>query len=254
MSETPEPEQTDSPSPARAGRPNRSPPPGFRIGLIFHGIGTPARSLPPGEAPYWLDIALFETILDRIVAAPLREAFQLSFDDGNASDHLLALPRLLDRGLVADFFVLSGRIGQPGSLDRAQVLALQAAGMRIGSHGVGHNDLRRLPDADLHRELESSRLALEALCGRPVTALGIPFGSYDRRVLRAAKAAGYVEVHSSDRGRSDPAHFLRPRTSLRGDMSMAEIGAVLSGRLGPMSWMRRAVGMARRQWLGPRSR
>lgn len=221
--------------------------PASHIGLIFHGIGPAGRILEPGEAPYWLETAVFESILDRIAASPQRESFSLSFDDGNASDHDIALPRLLARGLTADFFVLSGRIGQPGSLSPGQVLALQAAGMRIGSHGIGHRDLRRLSDGDLADELETSRETLEGLCGRPVTALGIPFGSYDRRVLKAARRAGYTEAYSSDRGRSRPDRFLRPRSSLRQDMSATQIDVVLSGRLGPVAWLRRAAGMARRQ-------
>ena len=49
-----------------------------------------------GEAPYWISELMFETILDRVAAAPAR--YRLSFDDGNASDHDIALPRLLARG------------------------------------------------------------------------------------------------------------------------------------------------------------
>ena len=219
------------------------------IGLIFHGIGTPGRTLEPGEQPYWLDTATFETILDRIAASPLRRTFRLSFDDGNASDHDIALPRLAARGLTADFFVLTGRIGQPGSLSADQVLALQSAGMRIGSHGIGHLDLRLLDDPALAEELSASRQALEQICGRPVTALGIPFGAYDRRVLQAVRAAGYEEAFSSDRGRMRPGAFPAPRTSLVAGMTSQALEATLAGRLSPLVRLRRAAGRAKRRWF-----
>jgi peptidoglycan/xylan/chitin deacetylase (PgdA/CDA1 family) len=220
-----------------------------RIGLIFHGIGTPGRALEPGEAPYWVSLAQFEDILDRIAAAPDPQVFQVTFDDGNVSDHDIALPRLRDRGLTADFFVLSGRIDQPGSLSQAQILSLQAADQRIGSHGIGHRNLRQLDDAALAQELSQSRAALERVCRRPITALGIPFGLYDARVLRAARRAGYAVAYSSDRGPMCPTAFLRPRTSFRGDMTPDQIAAVLSARLSPMASLRRTLGMARRRWL-----
>jgi peptidoglycan/xylan/chitin deacetylase (PgdA/CDA1 family) len=221
------------------------------IGIIFHGIGTPARALEPGEAPYWISVEMFEDILDRVAASPLRDRIRLSFDDGNASDHEIALPRLVARGLTADFFVLSGRIDAPGSLSAAQIRALDAAGMGVGSHGVAHRDWRRIPQAEMEAEVTESRAAIAAVLGRPltgavtgaVTGAGIPFGSYDGRVLAALRRAGYTAAWSSDRGRMDPAAFLRPRTSVQAGMGEAEVAALLTGRLPLRRWLRRAVAM-----------
>lgn len=219
---------------------------GQGIGIIFHGIGTPGRALEPGEAPYWISVAMFEQILDRVAASPLRDRIRLSFDDGNASDHDVALPRLVARGLTADFFVLSGRIDAPGSLTAAQIRALAEAGMGVGSHGIAHRDWRRIPQAEMEAEVTRSRAAIAAVLGRPVTEAGIPFGSYDGRVLAALRRAGYSAAWSSDRGRMDPAAFLRPRTSVQAGMGEAEIAAVLTGRLAPLRRLRRALAMWRR--------
>ena len=218
-----------------------------QIGLIFHGIGTPARRMEAGEAPYWVSVAQFETVLDLIARQPLPERFRISFDDGNISDHDIALPRLTAHRLRADFFVLSGRIGQPGSLDRDHVRALQRAGMTIGSHGVAHRDWRRLDDAGLAEELRASRICLEAIIGVPVTTAGIPFGSYDRRVLQALRGAGYQAAYSSDRGEMDPTAFLRPRTSITAAMGPGEIAAILAGQMSPIARLRRVIGMARKR-------
>jgi peptidoglycan/xylan/chitin deacetylase (PgdA/CDA1 family) len=205
--------------------------PDHAIGVLFHGIGTPGRALEPGEAPYWISVETFEDVLDRVAASRLRERIQLSFDDGNASDHDIALPRLLQRGLTADFFVLAGRIDTPGSLSAAQIRAMAAAGMGIGSHGVAHLDWRSLSDAELEAEAAGSRDLIGQVLGRPVTTAGIPFGSYDDRVLTALRRAGYEAVYSSDRGLMDPTAFLRPRNSVRAGLRPRQITALVEGRL-----------------------
>lgn len=215
--------------------------------LNVHGIGAPARTLEPGEAPYWITAAFFEQVLDAVLAQPHPDRIGLTFDDGNASDHAIALPALQARGLRAHFFVLGGRIGQPGSLDAGQIRDLQAAGMEIGSHGIAHLRWDRLAPAALKEELEVSRALLEEICARPVRAAGIPFGAYNARVLRAIAAAGYASAWSSDGGPMRPDAFLRPRTSLRAAMTAADVDALVSGRESPGRRLRRSLAVARKR-------
>src|SRR3954467_1757965 len=113
------------------------------VNLCFHGIGQPDRALEPDEAQYWIDVDQFESLLTEAARNP---SIQLSFDDGNASDASVALPALVARGLTATFFVIAGRLGQPGSLTVGDVRALADAGMTIGSHGM-HQRAWRSPDA-----------------------------------------------------------------------------------------------------------
>ncbi|WP_425082419.1 polysaccharide deacetylase family protein [Ruegeria arenilitoris] len=219
------------------------------IGINFHGIGDPKRNLEPGEAPYWITHAQFENVLDRIAASPDPTAYVITFDDGNQSDHDIALPALVARGLTARYFVLTGRIGHPGSLNTKHIRALQEAGMTIGSHGIAHVAWPTLADDALTRELCDSRSQLEDICNQPVTEAGIPFGRYDARVMRALRAAHYTAVWSSDGGRMKQDAFLRPRTSLRGDMSEAMIDSVLAGQMSLRRRLRRTLGMMRRRWV-----
>ncbi len=219
------------------------------IGINFHGIGAPDRDLEPGEAPYWLSADQFQYVIGQIAVAPDPAGFTITFDDSNLSDHDIALPALAARGLQARFFVLTGRIGQPGSLDAPHVRALSDAGMTIGSHGINHIAWPGLSDADLEKELRSSRARLEDICGYQITEAGIPFGRYDARVLRALRAAGYTAVWSSDGGLFRHQAFLRPRTSLRGDMTQNDIRAILAGRMSRPQKLRRMIGMTRRRWM-----
>ncbi len=216
-----------------------------QIGVIFHGIGAPVRRLESGETPYWISVERFEAMLDAI--AMDRKRYRITFDDGNLSDHAIALPRLLERGLRAEFFVLTGRIGQSGSLGPQEIADLLAAGMGIGSHGVAHRDWCTLSAAALRVELEESKAVLEQLCDRPVIKAGIPFGSWNARVLRALRRAGYESAWSSDGGWMCNDAFLRPRRSVRSDMDEATLRDLLSGRIGLIRKLRRGFSMTLRR-------
>ncbi len=212
---------------------------GSRIGLIFHGIGTPGRALERGEERYWISKDHFTTVLDVLAGDPAR--YYVSFDDGNRSDALIALPQLQARGLKADFFVLTGRIGQRGSLGPEEIRALDAAGMGVGSHGIAHIDWKLASDALLAEELLTSRQALAGLLRREIGSAAIPFGSYDGRTLRALRQAGYSEVYSSDGGWMEEPSWPRPRASIRSGMSAAEQARILAGDLSIGQRLRRQL-------------
>jgi peptidoglycan/xylan/chitin deacetylase (PgdA/CDA1 family) len=182
------------------------------VNLTFHGVGRPARAVSEGEGLYWLKEDLFLHVLDRIAE---REDVRLSFDDGNPSDVEIAVPALLERGLEASFFIVGGRIGEPGFLTRAGVRALAESGMTVGSHGMHHRSWRRMTPPDLDAEINASRALLEDIVERPVELAACPFGHYDRAALRALRRAGYQRVFTSDGGSVRPGSWLQPRNSLR---------------------------------------
>lgn len=188
------------------------------LNLTVHGIGPAPRPLDPGEDTTWVTVEQFEQVLDAVAG---RDDVRITFDDGNASDVEIALPRLLERGLTAEFFVLAGLLGEPGRLDAEGVRALAGAGMRIGSHGWAHRDWRRLTAEQADEEIVESSRVLGGLTGRPVARVAVPFGSYDRRVLRRLRGAGLSRVYTSDGGRARPDAWLQARTSLRHDLDAA---------------------------------
>jgi peptidoglycan/xylan/chitin deacetylase (PgdA/CDA1 family) len=173
--------------------------------------GTPQRGLEAGEQDVWVSRDQFVALLDRVQA---RRDVTITFDDGNASDVEYALPALQERGLTATFFVVAGRLGYPGFLDADDVLALADAGMEIGCHGMRHRPWRGLDDAALHQELVDAKAVLENVVGRPLTRAACPFGSYDRRVLRTLRRAGYAHVFTSDRGTTRATAFVQARNSI----------------------------------------
>ena len=215
--------------------------------LNFHGVGTPGRDLEPGEAPYWIAADVFAEIAARVAARA--EPIGITFDDGNASDLEICAPILARHGLTAEIFVLSDRTGQPGSLSAADLVALREMGMTIGTHGAAHIDWRKTDDAALNRELTEARALIAEAAGAPVEAAAIPFNAYDARVLKALKAAGYARVYASDGVPARAGVWPIPRTSIRADMDMDAVDAILAGKLPPLLRARRALGMMKRRML-----
>jgi peptidoglycan/xylan/chitin deacetylase (PgdA/CDA1 family) len=187
-----------------------------RFFLNFHGLGDPARPIDGGERPYWLPVSVFRETLDRVPEFKARGIdLEFTFDDGNLSDIAHAVPLLAERGRTAGFFVLAGRIDQPGSLSVAQIREMSEAGMTIGSHGWDHVDWRQASPDELRRELADSRARIEDAAGLAVTAAAVPFGLFDARVVAAAKAAGYSRIFTSSGGFTYSVRGLIPRTSPR---------------------------------------
>ncbi len=203
--------------------------------LAVHGIGRPARQLDPGEDERWLTVEQFDDVLD--VAE--RDDVHLTFDDGNESDVEIALPRLLDRGLTAEFFPLAGRLGQRGYLDREGLRELVRAGMEIGSHGWEPRDWRRLDDRHARRELTDAPKLLGDLCGQPVRRYSLPFGAYDKRVLERLRQAGATRVYTSDGGAAERDGWLQARTELRHDLDGDWLEGVLEGSHRRPHWVTR---------------
>jgi peptidoglycan/xylan/chitin deacetylase (PgdA/CDA1 family) len=201
----------------------------------FHGVGPPPRALDPGEDEVWMSAERFREALDVIAQA---EDVEITFDDGNDSDVAVALPELRTRGLRATFFVVVERIGRPGFLSWDGVHALAAAGMSIGSHGARHVPWRRLDGAGLDEELAGSRRAIEEALGSEVHEAAVPFGAYDRRVLSAARRAGYERVLTSDGGRARRGAWLQPRTSLGPAHDADAVRRVLAGESAPRRGLR----------------
>lgn len=209
--------------------------------LTFHGLGEAPNAVTHSERKVWVPVEWLEAIID---ALP-RHGVGLAFDDGNASDVEQALPALVQRETTARFFPLTGRIGAAGYLRAEDISKLSAAGMAIGSHGCHHRDWRTLGDRELHEELAVSRRTLAGIVGNDITEAACPFGSYDRRVLRALHAAGYRRVFNSDGGTGSVGSWLSPRTTVSRDLplqrwlDLARAGA--HGRPGPVLLGKRLV-------------
>lgn len=76
----------------------------------------------------------------------------------------------------------------------AQLRDMHDGGMEIGSHGVRHRMLAKMPREDMRAELAASREAITREVGVAPLAVSYPVGgvdAYDDAVLDAARATGY---------------------------------------------------------------
>jgi peptidoglycan/xylan/chitin deacetylase (PgdA/CDA1 family) len=123
----------------------------------------------------------------------------LTFDDGHASHRKYAAPALSRFGLRATFFVTAGWTGNRiGFMNGTELRELAALGHDIESHGWSHTLLTMCSSGELAAELRRSKSSLEDVLGRPVDAISIPGGRWNRRVLEQCAAEGYRRVFTSD--------------------------------------------------------
>ena len=128
------------------------------------------------------------------------KAVALTFDDGGLDNYTVAFPILKQRGLTATFFVITKTVGSKGQMGWDQLGEMAQAGMSIQSHTYSHPGLTGVSDARLRSELGDSRTTIEQELKQPVYVVAYPAGDYDTRVIKAAKAAGYVMGAATDHG------------------------------------------------------
>jgi peptidoglycan/xylan/chitin deacetylase (PgdA/CDA1 family) len=124
----------------------------------------------------------------------------LTFDDGFADFHDVALPLLREHGFTATLYVTSGWVagrgrrcrGAPsGMLSWDQLRSVASAGIEIGGHSLSHPQLDQLPPESLRQELTWCKSEIEDQLGTPVTGVAYPFGYSSRLVRATAACVGY---------------------------------------------------------------
>jgi peptidoglycan/xylan/chitin deacetylase (PgdA/CDA1 family) len=153
----------------------------------------------------------------------------LTFDDGFAGLHDHAMATLRRYRLPATVFLVAQTLTDAGqrvdwvdtppdhqltTLNKDQVLQMQAAGVDFQSHSYAHLDLTSLSFDDCVRDLRDSREVLESLLGRAVPFLAYPRGLHDQGVRAAAERAGYSHAFTLPEGPEQPGPYAVPRVGL----------------------------------------
>ncbi|MFO8061328.1 MAG: polysaccharide deacetylase family protein [bacterium] len=145
--------------------------------------------------------------LDRLIEERKDKEIAVFFDDAYEDVYEKAFPIMKDRDLRGAVCPVAGFIGRkndwdrgPGSfrhMDGKQIMELREAGFDIVSHSMTHPDLRKLPAAELMREVSDSKKILEDLTGQKIDYFIYPYGLYNKRVKHAVKKAGYKAAFTS---------------------------------------------------------
>jgi peptidoglycan/xylan/chitin deacetylase (PgdA/CDA1 family) len=192
-----------------------------------------------------LEPCFFAEILD---ALGNRKDLQITFDDSNVSDYAIAFPLLQAREMPARFFITVGQVDQGGFLSTTQLRSLQAAGMRIGSHGMRHRSWTRLNDTELHEEVIEAKSRLEQICEAPVTEAACPFGAYDRRVLQKLRKAGFQRVFTSDGGSASAAAWIQPRNTILRSYNLERVMNPFAERQSTTKLVLRLLRLTLKRW------
>ena len=150
-------------------------------------------------------------------------AVLITFDDGYRDNLVNALPILQEHGYPAVIFVPIGFLDGDRPLPHEEALRalgvlnetvdwdelaeLEAGGMRVESHGIGHRPVSELEPADAAREIALSKLRLEDRLGRPVEAYAFVKGSladYRPEHVSLVQQAGYSLGFTSVSGANGP--------------------------------------------------
>lgn len=209
--------------------------------LMYHGVHEdetqnghfhPIYSVRPADFVQqldWLVEAGYRTVRLGDIARSVGNATDakpvvITFDDGDVSNVDVALPLLVERGQVAEFFIVSDRIGEPGWVGPTHGREFVAAGMGVQSHGRTHRALDDLVPAELEDELVSSRSVIQEWAGVVVEALALPGGRGREREHAVARQVGYSYMLGSVPG---PNRHWRPdsylqRIAVTRDMPMSD--------------------------------
>jgi peptidoglycan/xylan/chitin deacetylase (PgdA/CDA1 family) len=171
-------------------------------------------------------------------------AVVLTFDDGYATVHDVALPILVRHGYTATVFVVSHHmegqndwappppgLGLQDMLSWHQVAELSAAGIEIASHTQTHPDLQLCSVAEAERQIRDSCADIEGYIGLPVQSFAYPFGQVSpvsrHLVQRTFRAACSTVLK---RATSEPLEML-PRVDMYYIRSTHTLRRLLQGQL-----------------------
>ncbi|OKO90689.1 hypothetical protein AC629_04330 [Bradyrhizobium sp. NAS80.1] len=81
-------------------------------------------------------------------------------------------------------------------MSSAQLNALNASLVSLGSHSLTHPPITRLDTQWARKEIEDSRRRLAELSGREIIDFSFPYGDHDASAVAMCRAAGYETAYS----------------------------------------------------------
>lgn len=214
--------------------------------LMYHYLST-----PPADADiYRLDLSVkpeqFAAHLDAMQSAgyttiSLRDLWRhlvggvqlppqpviLTFDDGYLDNYENAFPLLVQRSMIATFFVVTDFIDQakPGYLTWDMAREMHAAGMSIESHGTNHFSLKNRDVEFLVFQALRSKEVIEMQIGIAPRFISYPAGEFDQNTIDVFRSANYLAGVTTIQGLSHYSSdlFELHRVRVRGTTSAVEL-------------------------------
>ena len=176
-------------------------------------------------------------------------AVLVTIDDGFHEIWSIALPILRRYSIPAVAFVSSADMvgdeparGWPSNQDcdarlsPSELSALPAGSVEVGSHSWQHRSLGRMTAEEAGRQIRKSKIDLETLMGRPVTAFAYPFGTWKdfnatttALLTKAGFRFGFTSQHGAVCANAEP--YSLPRIKVEGGEGLWMFKRLVSGAL-----------------------
>lgn len=187
---------------------------------------------------------------------PPRGSVLVTVDDGCPCLYSRIAPIAERHGIPLVAFVPAGEVtaddaapragldGPDARITEAELRALAARGVVIGSHAYTHRSLGRLAPSAVRTEAERSRAVLREKTGQAVEAFAYPFGTradYNDTAAEILRAAGYRCAFTSQHGAisSDTDPFTLPRVKIEGGEGLWMFRLIVRGALDDWRWIDR---------------
>ena len=237
-----------------------------RVILTYHAVGQGPFAIPRERFQAqmeWLarraSVLTLDDLLRRFSVDPLQVA--ITFDDGYSSVVECAESVMTALGFPGTVYVNTGWMGREERIESdstrghypderfmtwSDLERLRRVDWTVGSHGVEHDDLTRMPPKKVASELRNSRLSIEDNLGSSCVHFAYTWGRSNPRVRRAVAEAGYqtaaTTIHGPVPRLSDP--FTLPRVDVSFRYGLGDFEAALLGDwdyLGPIQRLRGVV-------------
>ncbi len=173
----------------------------------------------------------------------------ITFDDGYANNYEGAFTPLLEKNMVATWFITTDSIGgyadwlgartpESKMLESQQIIEMSKSGMEIGSHTCSHPDLQTLSYPQQLVQFTTSKNTLESFLDMPVTSFAYPYGRYSEDSLKALSIADYKFACTTRPGwfSSEKSNFLIRRVTIFSSDSASVLSRKLTFADNDVSW------------------
>ena len=217
----------------------------------YHDLSDGEKNLNPFHAPYvplktkfceqmqWLSMNGYRTLtLDDLINHNVpQKSVVLTFDDGHISNYELAFPILKKFNFVATFFIVPKYIGSKNYITREQILEMTKQGMRFESHSLTHTHILSLSKGEIDREVHQSKEEIQSLLNSEVNHFSVPYGFYNRYLVRCVEKAGYKSLVTENFGyyvaNKNPFPIL-PRFTVKSRMDTGKFKEIAERRKGQL--------------------
>ena len=136
--------------------------------------------------------------INKFISGFNEQSVVITFDDGYATDLLLALPILKEYGYSATFYVSTQNIGISEKwLTWDMIRKLLEEGMDVQVHGHTHKFLDTCTSEQLLDELRIPIKLFKENIGNTIEHLSLPGGRFNQHTIETAKKIGFKTISTS---------------------------------------------------------